>query len=173
MARRVGSTTEYPELIAVTARNGDDDLSVLKPAVIYVAVTFVAGFALGALRVLVVAPRVGELAAVGIEVPFMLLASFLVARWVLRRFAPGASHGRRLAIGAIAFALLMGMEMALSAPRGIGPHEFVASLMTPQGTVGLAAQCLFGLMPLLAGARRHTDQVCKQRVERHATAGRA
>ncbi len=168
-----GASTEYPELIAVTVRNGDDDRAVLKPAVIYLAVTFAAGFALGTLRVLVVAPRVGELAAVGIEVPFMLLASFLVARWVLRRFAPGASHGRRLAIGAIAFALLIGMEMALSAPRGIGPREFLASLMTPQGAVGLAAQCLFGLMPLLAGARSRTDQICNQRAGRHATAGRA
>ncbi|MFZ4573795.1 MAG: hypothetical protein ACOYN0_05315 [Phycisphaerales bacterium] len=125
----------------------------LKPATLYFALTFAAGFVLGTVRVLFVAPRVGEVAAVLIECPLILVASFLVARWVLHRFAPRAGAGRRLLIGVAAFAMLMTAEMGMTLLRGTSPRGFLASLFTTQGLVGLGAQVLFAFMPLLIGSR--------------------
>ena len=56
------------------------------PALLYVATVFAAAFILGTLRVLVLAPRLGELAAVTLEVPVVLGLSWIVAGWVLRRW---------------------------------------------------------------------------------------
>ncbi len=125
----------------------------LKPAVLYFALTFAVGFVLGAVRMLIVVPRVGEVAAVLIECPFILVASFLIARWVLRRFAPDAGAGRRLAIGLLAFAMLLSTELLMSWVRGIWPREFVASLFKTAGAIGLAGQVLFALVPLFIRPR--------------------
>ncbi len=119
----------------------------LTAALLYFALTFAAGFVFGSFRLLLLAPRVGDVAAVLIESPFILLASFLIARWVLRRFAPTAGTGRRFLIGLLAFALLMSTELLMSWLRGIGPQEFGASLFTTAGAIGLAGQVLFVLIP--------------------------
>ncbi len=119
----------------------------LTAALLYFALTFAAGFVFGSFRLLLLAPGVGDVAAVLIESPFILLASFLIARWVLGRFAPTAGAGRRFLIGVLAFALLMGTEVLMSWLRRIGPQEFVASLFTTAGAIGLAGQVLFALIP--------------------------
>ena len=131
----------------------------LKPAVLYFALTFAAGFVFGAFRMFVLMPRVGEVAAVLIECPFILLASFLVARWVLRRFAPDARAGRRLLIGLFAFAMLMSAELLMSWLRGISPGEFAASLLKTAGAIGLAGQMLFALIPLFIRERQERKVV--------------
>jgi hypothetical protein len=119
----------------------------LKPALLYFALTFAAGFVLGSFRQLILAPRVGEVAAVLMECPFILLASFLVARWVLGRFAPTAGAGRRLVIGLISFCMLMCAELLMSWLLGIRPREFVSSLLKTAGAIGLAGQVVFALIP--------------------------
>jgi len=121
---------------------------VLKPAVLYFALTFAAGFLLGTFRTLVLAPRVGEVAAVLIECPFILSASFLIARWVLRHHAPEATAGRRLVIGLFAFAMLMGAELFMALIGGVGPREYAASLFRTAGAIGFGAQTLFAFIPL-------------------------
>jgi len=64
------------------------------PAIKYWAAVFLIGFVLGTLRVLFVAPSVGETAAVLAEMPFMLAASWAGARRIVnpaRSRLPGAS----------------------------------------------------------------------------------
>ena len=56
------------------------------PALLYVAAVFAAAFAMGTSRILVLVPRLGELAAVTLEVPVVLGLSWLVAGRVLRRW---------------------------------------------------------------------------------------
>ena len=125
----------------------------LKSALLYFAITFSAGFVFGSFRMLFLVPRVGEVAAVLIEGPFILFVSFLIARWVLRCFAPTAGAGRRLSIGLIALALLLGAELLMSLIRGMSPQEFVDSLFKTAGAIGLGGQVLFSLIPLLIGPR--------------------
>lgn len=121
-------------------------MSIVRPALIYFAAIFALGFVLGTLRTLWLAPAVGETAAVMAELPVMLAASWWAARRVLARSAL-PSRDAALAMGALAFALLLAAELALA--LGQSAAQWLASLTRMPGPLGLAGQALFGLMPAL------------------------
>jgi hypothetical protein len=124
---------------------------IVLPALVYVATVFAAAFVLGTLRVLLVTPRLGELAAVTLEVPMVLGLSWLVAGRVLRRW-PLPRPGQRLAMGGLAFALLMLAETVLGITLfGRSLAGILAAMATLPGLVGLAGQIAFGLVPALRG----------------------
>jgi hypothetical protein len=124
---------------------------IVLPALVYVATVFAAAFVLGTLRVLLVAPRLGELAAVTLEVPVVLGLSWLVAGRVLRRW-PLPLPGQRLAMGGLAFGLLMLAETILGITLfGRTPAGILAAMATLPGLVGLAGQLGFALVPSLRG----------------------
>jgi hypothetical protein len=120
---------------------------------VYFAIAFAAGFALGPVRMLVLEPRVGKLAAVLIEHPVILLVSLIAARWVVSRWAKWAGLLQRLAIGLIALLLLLSAECGLGAMMGLSPMQWIASWSTPAGAAGLAGQLLFALLPAIAGEK--------------------
>jgi hypothetical protein len=114
----------------------------------------VIAFALGILRTTAVAPRLGELAGVMLETPVVLVVSWLVSAWCVTRFRVAVALPPRLAMGAVAFALLMGAEFSLSAVLfGRSPGDQLAAFLTPPGALGLAAQVGFAFMPLLQTLR--------------------
>jgi hypothetical protein len=55
----------------------------VKAAIGYFAVVFGMGFLLGTLRVLHIAPRLGEEFAVLIELPLMLAISWVACSWII------------------------------------------------------------------------------------------
>jgi hypothetical protein len=116
-------------------------------AVSYWAGMFAFGVVLGTARVLLVAPRVGELAAVAIELPPMLAASWWLARRLTarRRLAAGAA----VAMGALAFALLLASEALLALALGQDLQRWLATLTTAPGALGLVGQLGFAAMPWL------------------------
>ena len=122
---------------------------------LYFAGAFALGFALGVLRTALVEPRVGKLLAVLAELPLMLTACWFLCRGVTEIVELPATAGARLAMGLLAFALLLAAEAALFrllfALRPL--DDFVADLVTPAGLAGLAAQGLFALCPLAQGRR--------------------
>lgn len=121
----------------------------------YAAVAFAAGFVLGTLRVLVVAPRLGELGAVALEVPVMLAVSWLACARLERRFAVPRAAGARLAMGATGFVLLQAAEVALGGVAfGRGPAEQLDALAHAPGAIGLVAQLAFAAIPIVRLARR-------------------
>lgn len=117
-------------------------------AIVYAAAVFAAGFVFGTVRTLWLAPQIGALAAVAVELPFMLAVSWLVAGAVLRR-RPLPGMPQRLAMGAVAFALLMAAEALLARAFGQSPAAWLAALATPAGALGLAGQAAFALVPAL------------------------
>ena len=127
----------------------NDSRPIARAGSLYFALIFALGFVLGAVRTLLVAPRYGEPLAVLIELPVMLTASWFVCGWVLRRVPVQASPGPRLAMGAVAFALLMLAEITLSMTafdRSLA--GYFRELTTPHGLIGLAGQLAFALVPL-------------------------
>ena len=116
----------------------------------YAGLIFAAGFVLGTLRVLVLVPRIGAEVAEAIEVPIMLALSFLVARWQVARHGVPARLPPRLAMGGLAFILLMSAEIVLGV---IGFGQPLAEVLTgygdPRRWIGLGGQIAFGLMPVL------------------------
>lgn len=116
----------------------------------YFAVVFAVGWVLGPLRELVIVPRLGRFAGVVMEAPLMLAASLVAARWIVRRLAVPRALDTRLAMGGVAFALLMAAEL-LGARwlRGLSFAEYLARFGTPAGLVSLLLFLLFAVMPAL------------------------
>ena len=125
-------------------------LRTLKAGITYFSLAFGAGFILGTIRVPFLVPRLGERLAELIEMPFMLVAIFLAARFITQRFALPATAWVRLSTGLIALALLLAAELLLAVAlqdRSLG--EYVSSRDPVSGTVYLAMLALFAAMPLL------------------------
>ena len=117
---------------------------------LYFAAVFTFAFAMGIARVLVVAPRLGPTAAVLLEVPILVGASWIVARHLLRNRSLTLSQ--RATMGATAFTLTMVSEAALSAiMRGQSVTDWAAALATPLGLAGLVGQVVFAAMPIFIG----------------------
>lgn len=120
-----------------------------RAALAYWAWVFAAGFVLGTVRTLWLAPRLDDLAAVAIELPVMLAISALAARRVLHRWQV-RHRAEALAVGALAFALLIGAEALLACTlAGQGLSQWAATLASAPGALGLAGQIVFALLPAL------------------------
>lgn len=123
-------------------------MAVVFAGIVYFVAVFAVAFALGVARTLVVAPAIGAMAAVLLEMPVVLGASWIVARRVLRDRHFNLSQ--RAVMGAIAFVLLMASEALLAGVlRGQSIGEWAHELTTPLGLVGLAGQLAFAAMPIL------------------------
>lgn len=124
-------------------------MRIASAAIAYWAVVFALGFVLGTIRVLWLAPRVGLMPATALELPIILAASWFAAGWLVRRFAI-AQQGEALAVGALAFAILMLAECALALTlMAQSPGQWLTGLAAPHALLGLVGQGIFALMPWL------------------------
>lgn len=123
---------------------------IVAAALAYFVTVFGLGFLLGAVRVLFVIPRIGETAAVLLELPVMLAASWVAAGWCVRRFAVPPGAAPRLATGLLAFALVMVAEFGLAVILfGQRPAQYLAGYRHFATATGLAAQIGYALFPAL------------------------
>jgi hypothetical protein len=130
----------------------------IKAGLCYFALTFGAGFLLGPLRILLLVPRVGTRAAELAELPVMIVVMWLAARWTIRRFHVPSSTASRLAMGTLAFALLLAAEFSLVLPlRGLTLEQYFATRDPVSGTAYYASLVLLALMPLIAGGPQRTS----------------
>ena len=127
-------------------------MTILKAGAAYFALVFGIGFVLGTLRVLWILPRWRERMAELLEMPWMLLASFLVARWLVRRLAVPPTLSARLGMGLLALGLLLAAELSLVLwLRGLTVQDYIASRDPVSGTVYLVMLVVFAAMPVLVG----------------------
>jgi hypothetical protein len=120
-------------------------------AILYVAIVFAAGFVLGAVRVLVLEPRVGETIATLCEAPFLLTVMVLAARWLPARLGVTPAIGPLAAMGIGALVLQQLTDVALGGLlRGMTLREQLAHLTTPAGFIYLTLVAAFPAMPVLA-----------------------
>lgn len=124
----------------------------LQGALAYFALVFATGFVLGTLRVTVLLPRLGVRAAELLEMPVMVLACVLAARFCLRRFGPLPAP-QRLALGLLALLLLAGAELGLVVAQGQALAAYVAGRDPVSGTAYLLALGVFALLPWWLGRR--------------------
>ncbi len=115
----------------------------------YFAIVFLVAFGLGVVRTLAIAPRLGQAFAVLLEAPVILTASWFVAAWCVGRFGVSALPRARLAMGGVAFALLMLAELGGAVIFFHRPiAQYLADFLSPAGVIGLAAQLGFALVPM-------------------------
>lgn len=116
----------------------------------YFASVFALGFVFGTLRVLVLEPQLGALAAVLVELPFMLAAAWWICGALVRWLSLPASIASRAVMGAVAFTLLIGAEMGLAALlSGVSPARVLEGWTQAPGLAGLLGQIAFALFPVL------------------------
>ena len=93
--------------------------------------------------------RIGETAAVLLETPIILTASWIASRWCINRFAVPAEVSPRLLMGGVAFALLIVGELGVSIfVFGRSWEGTLAAFLSLPGIIGLSAEAAFALLPL-------------------------
>ena len=114
----------------------------------YTLGVFVFAFAVGTIRVTLVAPRLGTLLAVLLEAPIVLAVSWRVSLWCVRRFNVSRDSRARILMGAVAFLALMLLELGFSvfAFGETVDHYFAKYVSTP-GVIGLVMQVCFATLP--------------------------
>ncbi len=118
----------------------------------YFLALFALGFVLGTIRVLFVAPEIGDLGATLLEVPLMLTAAFFLCRWAVGRWQVSPALATRWAIMLWFLVLIVLFETLLGATLfGQTLDETWAGLATAAGLVGLTAQVIAALLPLFVG----------------------
>ncbi len=123
-------------------------MRILKPAILYFALVFGAGFILGPIRILLVIPRVGVRAAELMEAPIMFVVMILASRWVVRQFPEPSDLASRLAMGFVALLLMLGAEFSLVLVlNGISVREYIATRDPVSGTVYYALLIVFAILP--------------------------
>ena len=146
VAEYAGVMPDHPHTPASRASNR----AAISAGVAYWALVFSIGFVLGTVRVVWLLPMVGEETAVLIEMPIIITACMIAAWWLTARFAIYTMRAA-LAMGTLAFALLMAAELALAVSVfGESPREWVTAILEPPGLWGLLGQIAFALFP--AGA---------------------
>ena len=125
----------------------------LRAAALHFAVVFGTGFALGMIRVPWLVPRVGVRWAELIELPLMMFASGLSARWVLRRIRLPTARAQLLT-GASALVLMVTAELLLAwALFGRAPSAVILDRDPVSGPAYALALIWFALAPWALGGR--------------------
>jgi hypothetical protein len=118
--------------------------------ILYFAAVFAIAFCLGTVRVLLVAPRLGETLAVLLELPVVLWASWACCGALVTRLAVSPRPGDRVMMGGVAFVVLQAAEALLAIfVFGRSPTVYLAAFTTLAGQLGLAGQIGFALIPLV------------------------
>ena len=135
--------------------HGAGALGLASAGICYFVLVFLAGTLLGVVRTLWLAPQIGALAAVGCEIPVMLVIVWMSSKTAMRAFRVPKGDRRRVWAGAIAFILLQLAEaaMALVVFRMDGAAYWKA-IASPAGALGLAAQLFVLWAPVLEGRVR-------------------
>jgi hypothetical protein len=127
----------------------------ISAGVIYALLVFLIGTIFGTVRVLLLIPHLGEIIAVSLEAPIMLAASWFVCRWCVDRLNMRRGIGARTVMGLVGFAVLMLAELGLSVLMfGRSAAEFAVSYVSVAGAVGLAAQIVSAIFPVVQVRRR-------------------
>lgn len=132
---------------------GGGPQAVVRASVVYFGLVFAVGFALGAVRVPLLVPRLGERTAELIELPFLVLAIVLLSR-LRQRHTAALRPRQQLAVGGLALGLLLVAECSLGfVLTGRNPIESLLGHDPVSGTVYYLALVVFALAPW-AWARR-------------------
>jgi uncharacterized membrane protein len=129
-------------------------MQILKAGFLYFVLVFGVGFVLGTIRTLWVAPRLGVRLAELAELPVMLVATIVAARWTVLRLSVPSTRSARLRMGGTAFGLMLLAELGLvSWVRGLSIDEYFATRDPVSGTAYYVALVLFAVMPLFVARR--------------------
>jgi hypothetical protein len=130
---------------------------ILKAGFLYFLVVFGVGFVLGPIRLVWAVPHFGNRIAELIEMPFMLIAIILAARWLAQRLAIPPVLWIRLGTGLVGLCFLLIAEFgAVLYLRGMTIAEYFITRDPVSGAFYYAMLGVFAVMPWLV-SRSRTD----------------
>lgn len=128
---------------------------ILIAAILYFSFAIVLGFVLGAVRVLFLVPLIGAFQAVALELPIMLIATWLACTRIVSRTHVPPRLFDRLLMGGFALALLLTAEFCIAALlQSRTMLQFLQELASAHGLLGLSGQILFALFPAFQAFER-------------------
>ena len=122
----------------------------IKAGLVYFAIVLGSGFILGAFRVPIVVPRIGERWAELAEMPIMAAVIFFAAGYILRRFPQVRTPARSLSSGFLALLLTVAAEVGLATllqNQTLG--DFIGSRDKISGAAYIVLLLVFAVMPRL------------------------
>ncbi len=129
-------------------------MQAVKAGVLYFAIVFAVGFALGIIRTMWVVPRVGARKAELMEMPIMLTVTIVAARWTVLRLSVSPMSSARLEMGCTALVLMLVAEFGFVLwVRGISIKDYLATRDPVSGTVYYLTLVVFAFIPLLVATR--------------------
>ena len=122
----------------------------LRAGAVYFLLLYALGFLLGAMRELLLAPRLGVVVASAIEAIPMFTAILHFAPLIARRFGILPKSGGRMLMGFFGLTLLIGAEIAMTrAMRGLSPGQWLAHFASFEGAIYAVLLACFAAMPWL------------------------
>ena len=129
-------------------------VQVLKAGTLYFLITIGAGFVLEVIRLQVIALHISERFAEMMEIPNVLLATMIGARWVIDRFILPPLPGIRLGVGLVALGLTVVMEWTLvQALEGLAVVGYITADNAVLSPLPIGALGVLTAMPFLVGYR--------------------
>jgi hypothetical protein len=129
-------------------------MPVLRAGALYFVLVFTAGFVLGVMRMLLLVPRIGIRSAELLEMPFMAVAIFFAARWVIAREAVSPGRIVRVGMGLVALGLMVFVEFTVVLGiQDLTIADYVAHRDPIAGTAYLVMLGVFTIMPLLVARK--------------------
>lgn len=133
-------------------------MTLIRTATLYFLSVFAAGFILGVFRVLILVPHLGERHAELLELPLMVVISFLSATWLTPRLSPPHNDAASLAMGFLALSLLLVAELAMVwLVRGQSLPQYLHSRDLVSGTAYALSLGCFALFPFLTRKLRRSE----------------
>lgn len=131
---------------------------VVKYSLVYFSLVFIAGFALGIIRVLIVEPRIGTRYAELIEMPFMLFVIYASARHVVSKMHYANAVLPYFITGVIALALLLLFEFTLVIGlQNTTIQQYLDSRDKIAFSAYIVSLIIFALMPWLIKFRKNQN----------------
>ena len=133
--------------------------SILKSAITYFLLVFGTGFTLGVIRTLWVTPRLGVRYAELLEGPFMLLAIYLAAGWIVKRLPLSSTPRTRIAVGFIALGFTLMAEVLTGLlMQGLSLKGVITQHDPVSGSAFLVLLLIFAMMPWIRG-KTYANQI--------------
>jgi hypothetical protein len=137
---------------------------VVKAGAIYFVLVFSAGFVVGTIRVLWLAPAVGTRTAELLEMPVMFEVIILSARWVARYFSVPYTASSRLGMGGIALASILLLDFTVVLwVRGLSLSQYIEAFDPVAGTAYFVMLGVCAVMPLLVVRRASSEMLSSVR----------
>ena len=136
--------------LALSLAKPVNPMRILKAGTLYFVLVFGTGFLLGMVRVPFLLPHLGVRVAELIEMPLMLAAIVLAARYIIRLFALPSIDIIRFSVGILALALTIIAELSFALLlQSQSAAQYIASRDPISGTAYLVTLALFALMPYI------------------------